>query len=999
MRSVVRRIVVAGVVGASTAIVASTIGVAVAHAQTGTIVGRVTDTTGAPLSASIRVLGTNLGADANVDGQYELIDVPSGERRLVAHYLGFQTDTFSVTVGVSQAVRHNIVLRADKHTLTKILVKGQQGASETVAGALQQQKNADNIITVMSADEIASLPNSNAAEAMARLPGVTAERDEGEGKYVEIRGTPPDFQHVTIDGADVPGTLATDVRAVKLDDVPADILGSIEVTKTLTADQSADAIGGSVNLVTKVPEGAPHGYVSGQALYTFLDNANLSGQGGLTYGGRLGTDKKFGFLLSSSYDRTNRTLNDVEPSFTAERIDRETGGYMVVPNGSNFTYAYPSEWSQREYNYYRTRYGLAGDLDYRFSSTSSVYLKGLWSAFFDQATRWETNLSADYGNGQDTVINGVHTVPNFKIKNTVTNRGPIEHTWGFTGGTKQDVGPVHLTADLNYAGSTATTHNHLEDTYKWAQNDNYGYTVNGSKLTPQYFFVGTAENSASSILGQIKDPSQWNLNEIDTDNEQNNGQIVGGKVDALYPFTIGSLPASIKVGAKYRNEHKGYNDYEPQYGYQGTATLAQFLGTYTDNSFYSHICPGCYALAPFGDIPRVQQYFNANGGAANGDLFPGISGQTLADNLNSFAGTEIVTSGYVMGTLDIGALHINAGLRVENTDVGYLGHTQANSADTVGLVIARGSRSYTDLFPSVQLRYAIDEYTNLRAAFTRGIARPDYIQLAPYVNTVGAESASVTSAITIGNPALLPEYSWNTDVLFEHYFHSVGVLSGGAFYKQISNLIFQRVAEYDGPISGYDGYFVSQYQNGPSAELWGVEADYQQHLTFLPGALRGIGFDVNWTHVESRATVPIDTAITYTNNSGDSTYHPYRGQPFRHSPIPRQFPNMVNVSLMYDLRPINFRIAGQYTAASIYQYGQDGTSNPTSGDNWNYPHWQIDTQLSWNIFRETSVRVAGTNINNEYFGFFQGLPGHGHEYNNQREYYGPTWAVGLRQGF
>jgi TonB-dependent receptor len=998
MRSLVRRIGVAAAVAVSTTIVASTVGVSDAYAQTGTIVGRVVDTTGAPLSASIRVLGTNLGGDANVDGQYEIIDVPSGARRLVVHYLGYQTDTFSVTIGVSQTVRHNVVLRPDKHTLSTVVVKGQQGANETVAGALQAQKNADNIITVMSADEIASLPNSNAAEALARLPGVTAERDEGEGKYVEIRGTPPDFQHVTIDGADVPGTLATDVRAVKLDDVPADVLGSIEVSKTLTADQSADAIGGSVNLVTRVPEGAPHGYISGQALYTFLENANLSGQGSLTYGGRIGPGRKLGFLVSGSYDRTNRTINDVEPSYTAERIDPETGGYMVVPNGSNFSHTYPSEWSQREYNYYRTRYGLAGDLDYRFSPTSSVYLKGLWSAFFDQANRWETNVSADYGNGQDTVIGGQHQVPNFKVKNTVANRGPIEHTWGFTGGTKQDVGPVHLTVDLNYAGSSATTNNHLEDTYKWSQNDNFGYTYNSSKLNPEYFPIGTASTSSAQIRALIQDPAQWNLSEIDTDNEISDGSIIGARADALYPYTIGSLPASTKVGLKYRNEHKGYLDNEPQYAYQGNATLAQFLGSYTDNSFYSHICPGCYTNAPYGDIPSVQRYFNANGGAANQALFMTIPGQILNDNLNSFAGTEQVTAAYIMQTLDIRALHINAGLRVENTSVGYVGHS-ADSTDPLGTALVRGNKSYTNLFPSVQLRYAIDENTNVRAAFTRGIARPDYIQLAPSLNAIGAEAGSISNAITIGNPALLPEYSWNTDVLFEHFFRNIGVLSGGAFYKQISDFIFQRKALYDGPLAQYQGYYVNQYQNGPDAELWGVEADYQQHLAFLPGALGGIGFDVNWTHVESRATVPQDTTLTYTNNSLDSTYTPYRGHPFRHSPIPRQFPNIFNAALLYDYHTVSARISGQYTAASIYQYGEDGTSNPTSGDTWNYPHWQIDCQASWAVFKRTQIRIAGTNINNEYFGFFTGLSGHGHSYNNQREYYGPTWAVGLRQGF
>jgi TonB-dependent receptor len=955
--------------------------------RTGTIAGRITDSTGTGLAATVHVIGNaRFGVYAEADGQYSIPDVPVGQYRLEARFPGFKNDTFPVTVVAGQTVMHTAVLHAAGGVLKTVVVTG-TSESETQAAALEQQKNADNIVTVMSGDEIRSLPNSNAAEALARLPGVTAERDEGESKYVEIRGTPPDFQHVTIDGADVPGTLATDVRAVKLDDVPSDLLGSIEVSKTLTADQSADAIGGSVNLVTKIPEGAPHGYFAGNYGYTNVES-NSSGWGSATYGGRLGEEKKFGFLLSGSYDRTNRVINDVEPSFTAEAPDG-SGGYYAVPNGSAFTHVYPSEWSEREYNYYRTRYGLGGDLDYQFSPTSSVYLKGLWSAFFDQANRWETAVSAA-GDAIDTVIGGRPTITDAGVQNTVTNRGPIEHTWGFTSGTKQDLGPLHVTFDANYAGSTATTHNHLEDDYNGPSGFSYAY--NSSALNPRYFI-------SPATAAAIGDASNYGLTTLATDNELNNGQVVGARADALLPYTIGGLPASFKFGIKYGNEHKGYLDDEPQFSFTGSETLASLLSSYRNPSFYKDICPGCFVLAPFGSLSAVEGLYHSNPGE-----FSGISGQDLADNLNTFAGTEQVLAGYVMQTLDVDAVHFNLGLRVENTNVGYAGHVLINPSDTLAATVVHGTSAYTDLFPSLQIRYALDQNTNLRAAVTRGIARPDYVELAPSFNGVGALPQSLTTPISEGNPALKPEHAWNYDILGEHYFPSVGVLQGGVFYKSITNFIFPRTFIYTGNVAPYartdsSYYYVNQYQNGPSAQLWGTEVDWTQHLTFLPGFLKGLGYDVNWTHVESRATVPIPgyDSTSYTTPQGQVIY-PYANTPYRHSPIPRQFPNIFNASLLYDRSTIAARVAGQYTSASIYQYGIDGTSNPVSGDAWNYPHWQIDGSLSWVVRGNTALVIQGTNINNAVFGFFTGLSGPGQRYDNQREYYGSTWWVGIRQG-
>ena len=206
----------------------------------GTIAGHVTDSAGHQLAgASVAIVGMSRYAGyTGSDGSYVLTGVPAGSYRLAAHFIGFRTDTVSVTIASGQTVTRDIALKAVPTTLNTVVISSPR-QNETVAGALQEQKQADNIVSVMSGDEIRGLPNYNAAEALARMPGVTSERDEGEGKFVEIRGLPPQFQHVTIDGADVPGTLNGD-RSVKLDDVPADVLGALEVNKTLSADIDAE---------------------------------------------------------------------------------------------------------------------------------------------------------------------------------------------------------------------------------------------------------------------------------------------------------------------------------------------------------------------------------------------------------------------------------------------------------------------------------------------------------------------------------------------------------------------------------------------------------------------------------------------------------------------------------------------------------------------------------------------------------------------------------------
>ena len=241
-----------------------------------------------------------------------------------------------------------------------VTVRGERERGEVEA--INIERTSDNIIQVLPNEVITSLPNTNIADAVGRLPSVSLERDEGEGKYIQIRGTEPRLSNVTVDGIHLPSPEG--VRNVKLDVIPADLVDMVEISKTLSANQDADAIGGSVNLVTKSADDKPYVSVLGMFGYTPIAGGRTLRQFDGTAGQRFGHDKKFGLLFGGSYDHNGRGINDVEPAYAPPPL---------VPNTMDL----------REYLYDRTRYGFGGEADYKIGDMSSLYLRGLYSKFKD----------------------------------------------------------------------------------------------------------------------------------------------------------------------------------------------------------------------------------------------------------------------------------------------------------------------------------------------------------------------------------------------------------------------------------------------------------------------------------------------------------------------------------------------------------------------------------------------------------------------------------------
>jgi len=710
----------------------------------------------------------------------------------------------------------------------------------------------------------------------------------------------------------------------------------------------ADAIGGSVNLVTKTPEGQPRGYTALQYGRTSLLSHDVT-QGSLTYGGRFGANEKVGFLIGGSLDRNNRVIDDVEPSWSVDGAGRSV----------------PVEWSQRDYLYYRTREGVGASFDYRFNDHSRVYVKGMWSLFKNHGTRYVYDIATD---ADSAGVGATGYGTGASLTREVQVRTPTEQLWGVTAGGRQERGAWVLDYAANFAGTRQSVQDYRSSAFVYSDTASltFRYDASNSEM-PKYQYLNPGQAALANS------PANFVLDGYDANNGLSTGHDVGGQFSAQLAYGLGSHPSALKLGVRLRDEGKGYTRGNVSFADTSSQpyALTQALSGFSDPTFYTGLSSG-FAMGPLPDLGITNSWENAHAAAFEDQS------NTVRNALSGFHGSERIYAGYAMNTVDYGRLRVNVGVRIEATHSAYTGHVAAtDTAGTTTVSVSDGSQNYVDVFPSAQLRYGADQNTNVRLAVTRGIARPNYSDLAPHLQgNVGAIYKNQYSNLSAGNPNLRPERSWNYDLLVERFMPSVGgVLSGGVFYKSLSDVILDHNFIYQGPVAEFAGYYGTEPANGGDGHLLGFEANWVQHLPFLPGALAGLGFDINWTHTDSK--VLVDSA------SG------------RRAPLLRQAPNIGNAALLYDRGRVSARLAWTYNGAYIGSYG-DGSAT-ADGDNYFYQHSQIDGSIIYNLTPDVQVQLQALNLNDAQFGFFQGTTDT--RFSVQREYYGRTFYFGAKYGF
>ena len=963
-----------------------------AQVQTGTLSGTVQDSGRSILvSAKVTVDPSGKQAATNDQGQFRISDLAPGTYTVTTSYVGFTASTATVTIVGGQTATLNPTLSVGSAADT-VLVTAERLQGE--AEAINIERLSSDIVQVLPARVITSLPNTNIADAVGRLPSVSLERDEGEGKYVQIRGTEPRLSNVTINGVNVPAPEVT-VRNIKLDAVPSDIVERIEVYKTLSPDQDGDGIGGNVNLVTKSALDRPTYTLSGTSGYNPIQNGYWRGGFDGTFGQRFGVNKQFGFLLGGTWDRTNRGIDDLEPTQTTG-TDPATGNAVAVSPTADL----------RSYNYYRTRYGFNTGIDYKFTPSTSAYVKGLFADFHDYGdTIVYTPTVATFKDGTPAVksVNGKQLdfyctaaeladpnnpcIPgNYAYRHYI--RRPDQQVFSVLTGAKQDFAKDFLV----YEFAVSRGHNiggQDFPTTSFTGNSNVPLSLDlTNPLRPKF---KAADGSS------LFDATQYGVSGTNSTRYHATQLNIQGNASYAHNFTLASKPNTFSMGLKVRNSASTQNEDDQLYNVGSVTpfTLSNVVGGYTNPTYYNKsFAINGQAYGPTSNYNRIISAVGANPGAFALDG-PGSISQSQAAFFNA---NERVTAGYLQDVIFVGQLRVQGGVRFEGTSDHFLTNQITAQVDPVTgnpanplVAPVRKDISYFNVLPSVQAQYQLQKDTNLRLSYGRGVSRPNLGDLVPAA-TIDPNASP--KSISTGNPNLQPTKANNYDALIEHYFQPLGVLQFGYFYKQLTDPIFPTTTQvFNVPNQNPNVAFQqNQSINGPSAHLQGIEAQWEQRFSFLPGLLSGIGVSANYSYVTSGITFPAGFNAPSVGATG-RTDHPR---------LERDAPNNYNFNLTYDKGRFSSRFAISHNDANIYAYQWSPGTGPVNdpilgikgptGDNYLYAHTQYDIQGNYRFYRGIQLVVSGLNLSNEVFGFYNGSE----RYPIQREYYRPTVSFGVR---
>lgn len=930
--------------------------IAAAAVQTGSISGTLTDQVGAVLrGAQVSIPSKNLTVYTDQQGRFFFSGLQPGTYTISVSYIGFkkQTKTVSVSVGSSTSVNMQLQVASSKQT---VLVTA--GSASAQVQAVNEERAADNIMQVMPQKIITSLPSANLGNALGRLPGVSLQRNEGEDQYVQIRGTEPRLTNTTVNGLNLP-TIDPGVREFDFSVLPAGIVDSVQVSKTLQANMDGDGIGGSINVITKTASDKPTYEFTAMGGYTPIENGRGNTNEFGTWGRRFGPGKKLGVVLGGQYTFEGTGINDMEP----------TPDIATLSNGQQVGWFDAQDL--RTYIFHRPRWGVGGTIDYRVKPGHTIFFRYLYSHYFDSGDKTVYTLY-DNTPGVQLLVPGNTGCTGTPTANGTTT-GPCNTPPSFY---NQREGAEAYTGSLQLSSTHA-----LENVwYSWGISVGTGYFGGEPFDTGHFSNISTASACrfdqgsttdyhlpqwSSACFAEINSPQDYVFTGTRRGLGHSQQVNIGLQGSSGFSWRFGNNIDNLQYGAKFRSMHQYANTYNLNAVAKTGVSMTNFPDQLKYNNYYNGSYKDGYNVfyGPVADY--VQQH--PTDFTYNNDK--GVDG-------SDFGIVEHIPAFYVMNSIDFtNQVRFVAGLRAEiTTDNIHNLSFDANGNASPNHFNA----SYVDLLPSASVRLPAGANSYVRFVYARGISRPEESQLAQPISWSQNGNGSYKYQATLGNANLKAEIGDDIDVLYEHYFKTFGVLSAGYFYKRLGLPIVTTqhpVVGFQPPGGPLGTYLVTQPINAGSGWLSGIELQYWQHYTNLPGLLGGLGLKANYSYINSAA----------------------RGIPNR-SDNPRLLddsPNIFNIEPTYNRGPVSMKMNINFNQASIlaYQY-QDGTPggiNGPLGDIYFYNHTQIDAQGGYQLPSGFKLNIAGSNLNNEVFGFYDGS----RQYPIQREYYHPTYSFGI----
>jgi TonB-dependent receptor len=899
------------------------------QAQNGTIRGRVVGQDNLPLPGATLKTDENRGAISDRDGFYTLLNVSPGTRTLNVSYIGFEAQSTEVEVVAGQTVEANFKLvgemELDAVVITGI-IRGQ-------AKAFNQQFSNANVTNIVSSDQIGRFPDANIGDALKRIPGISVQYDQGEARFGSVRGMAPQLNSVTVNGERIPSAEA-EIRSIQLDLVPSDMIQTIEVNKAVTPDMDGDAIGGSINLVTR---SAPYERRISATLgggYNLLANEPTF-NGALIYGDRF-ADNRLGIIVSASYFDNNLGSDNVETEWTYD----DGNDNDRFDEGENY---WPEEIQIRQYYLQRIRQSYSAALDFKPNANHTLYLKGIYNRRKD----WESRYRAVYAdieedNGQ--WVGELERQTKAGTPDLKNARLEDQQMMSFSLGGDHLLGNLQLNWSTNYSKAS-------ED----RPNERYYEIATDGTVPLNLDFTDERTPFVSAVDPNFRNPSSsWELSEITEEFQYTTDEDMNARLDLKIPLGENANKSFIKVGGRYRGKSKlrdnDFYEFEPT----SDAVFDNSVTTVEDLN-KDNFLPGNYSIGSF----TSKEY--VGGLDLEGSSFE--KEQDLSELAGNFEASESILGGYIMLNHQFGdKLLLLAGVRLENTALEYSGFRFDDEEETLDATSVVES-NYLNVLPGLHLRFAASPKTILRFAYTNTLARPNYFDLVPYREIADGEELS------IGNPDLEATTAMNLDLIAEHYFSSIGIVSGGLFYKDIKDFIVtQRFEDYefDGTVWGD----FAQPINGGNATVWGAEVSFQRQLDFLPGALKGLSLYGNYTYTHSE--------ITDFN---------FEGREDESLSLPGSPDHTVNLSLAFERNKFTSRISYNYASDFIDEVGSEAFSDRYY-DAVNY----LDLNLSYRIHPNWVIYANANNLLNQPLRYYQGVQGR----TMQAEYYNVRFDLGVK---
>lgn len=948
----------------------------------GQVSGTVTDGNGNYVAgATVRIEGSNLVESTNAQGRFTLRGAPAGQQQISVRYFGVEDVIQTIVVIAGQDTEVQVSLASAAAVGGDIIVSASRPIAESQAAALQVQRSSTALVSVIAADSIGRFPDQNIAASLARLPGIAVQRDQGQDRFVSLRGARTNWTTVSFDGINV---ISPAGRETRFDTIPATIASQVAVRKAVTADLTGEAVAGQVDIRTRSAFDYP-GFRT--AVDLGVGFSELGGGRQYNFAGNISErffDNTIGILLSASRYEVDMVTDNFESDWELAPEDTLDG---------NANRVWARETENKLYRLTRSNTAFSGKIDWRPDNNNEIFLSSVLTEFRDDELRSNYIFDFDQNAVATSSTAAQSSARRTGYADIRTGNTPLQ---GTVFGTEID-STLNSNSSRQRIFTNTLGGNHILNEWRASWRLNYTRAQDDGRGPFSSTWVSPSDRTRRpSVVYDLTDPTNARVTLFNTVADVNNNYSLGSRRDAI---TTTELDFVTMTRTNRRDQTDAYTarlDLDRNISLFGQDTKIQFGGQYNQRTKEANrtvIEARAADLTAKGiALPRQDaisindplkvgiplgysfRYFSSKLGSDLLDSYINAGASRIQPNTsenNFYEVTEEAYAGYLMGTMFFENGNIVAGVRAERVD-----NTGAANGTIAGVrQILNTSSGNTLFFPSLHLNYDATDEIKLRLSVNTGAARPDYTLLRPNL-TFNDDLQTVSG----GNPFAVPEKAVGVDAYFEWYMANQGFLSVGVYYKKVRDVLFDSTTVFNDTSFDAPGFARSTYDfnttiNGGSGEIKGVEIAYVQPLADImqglgaPEWMEGFGVQGNVTINRSRATTPDGRKIELPDAS-DLNY---------------------NASVYYEQYGLSLRASWQYRSDYIDGLGSAGVG----GDFFWQSVGRLDLSARYAISPRIELFADATNILDEPGRRYVGVPERALEF----EKFGARFMGGVRMNF